>query len=61
MAQEFKRLEDVKKSDVEYQKKMEYKRISLEEESDMALFEVQKMKDETIKALQMKILQLEDQ
>jgi hypothetical protein len=62
MAQEFKRLEDVKKSDVEYQKKIEYKMISLEEEeSDMALFEVQKMKDETIKALQMKILQLEDQ
>lgn len=46
---------------MEYKKKMEYKMISLEEESDMALFEVQNMKDETIKALQMKILQLEDQ
>lgn len=61
MAQEFRRLEEAKKSDVEYKKKMEYKMISLEEESDMALFEVQKMKDETIKSLQMKILQLEDQ
>ena len=61
MSQEFRRLEEAKKSDVEYKKKMEYKMISLEEESDMALFEVQKMKDETIKALQMKILQLEDQ
>jgi hypothetical protein len=61
MAQEFRRLEEAKKSDVEYKKKMEYKMISLEEESDMALFEVQNMKDETIKSLQMKILQLEDQ
>jgi hypothetical protein len=61
MAQEFRRLEEAKKSDVEYKKKMEYKMISLEEESDMALFEVQNMKDETIKSLHMKILQLEDQ
>jgi hypothetical protein len=61
MAQEFRRLEEAKKSDVEYKKKMEYKMISLEEESDMALFEVQNMKDETIKSLQMKIMQLEDQ
>ena len=45
MAQEFKRLEDMKRGDMDYKKKMEYKMISLEEESEMALFEVQNMKD----------------
>ena len=43
---------------MDYKKKMEYKMISLEEESDMTLFEVQNVKDEKIKSLQMKILKL---
>lgn len=51
----------MKKSDIDYKKKMEYKMISLEEESEITVFEMQRMKDEKIQELRYKIVELENQ
>lgn len=61
LAEEFKRIQEVKKSDIDYKKKMEYKMISLEEESEITVFEMQRMKDQKIQELRYKIVELENQ
>ena len=59
MKEEFKRLQDNRQQDLEYKKKMEYKLIELEEQSDITMIELQKSKDDKIEDLMIKIHKLE--
>ena len=59
MKEEFKRLQDNRRQDLEYKKKMEYKLIELEEQSDITMMELQKSKDDKIERLMIKIHKLE--